>query len=177
MTMEPVAVVMAMMTTMMAAMAAMAAALASESNAGSEHDQSGSDTKSSFTEHSYSPVTSPCAISRAQFKKGSSGTNTSAQDRPFCDGEHIGPGAIWFRRMPQSSISITSGPFPKENRRRCLSDPALPSVGAAVASRRLVHLGRQAGVNEGGGRALMARARACVVPNHQFSSAAAGAPH
>jgi hypothetical protein len=43
-TVEPVAVMMAMMATMMTAMTTMAAALASESDAGSEHDQGGSDT-------------------------------------------------------------------------------------------------------------------------------------
>jgi hypothetical protein len=52
--MESVAVVIAMMATMdtmaPSAMAAMAAAL-SESNARSEHDQGGSKSKSSFTEH------------------------------------------------------------------------------------------------------------------------------
>jgi hypothetical protein len=48
-----VAVVMAMV------MATFAAALASKSNAGSEHDQGGSNTKSSLTEHSFSPVIQP----------------------------------------------------------------------------------------------------------------------
>jgi hypothetical protein len=77
MTMEPVAVVMAVMMavvmTMMAAVMAAAAALASESNAGSEQDQSGSDTKSSFTEHWHSPVM-PSLRSVAPNSKGFTGT-------------------------------------------------------------------------------------------------------
>jgi hypothetical protein len=63
MTVEPVVVVMVAMVmvavVVMAVMATFAAALASESNAGSEHDQGGSDTKSSLTEHLFSPVTDP----------------------------------------------------------------------------------------------------------------------
>jgi hypothetical protein len=52
MTVEPMVVMVAVVMAVMATIAA-AAALASESNAGSEHDQGGSDTKSSFTEHSH----------------------------------------------------------------------------------------------------------------------------
>jgi hypothetical protein len=61
MTVEPVVVVVVVVAVVVMAMMATfaAAALASESNAGSEHDQGGSDTKSSLTEHSFSPVIQP----------------------------------------------------------------------------------------------------------------------
>ena len=106
MTMEPVAVVMAMMATMMATMmaavmAAMTAMTApSESNAGSERDQGGSNTKSGFTEHSHSPVIQPSSRYQSRpIRKGFTGTNALEQDRPSCDREHIGSARLAARRL------------------------------------------------------------------------------
>jgi hypothetical protein len=70
MAVEPVVVMVAMV---MAMMATFAAALASESNAGSEYDQGGSDTKSSLAEHSFSPVTQPVRYQSRPNRKGFTG--------------------------------------------------------------------------------------------------------
>ena len=94
MTVELVVVVMVGMVmvavVVMAVMATFAAALASESNAGSEYDQGGSDTKSSLTEHLFSPVTHPVRY----------------QSRPIRE---------WFTRNKSQSLHMKLGTLSTSN--------------------------------------------------------------